>query len=222
MSTPRGPAPARRTQLSRDSVLRGAVAVADAGGLGSLTIRSLARELDVKPMSLYHYVSGKEQILDGIVDLVFGEIGVPSPDGDWRTEMYRRAHSVRLALRRHPWAVGLLESRPDPGPANLRFHEATVATLRRAGFPVATTAHANALLDSYVYGFAVQEGGLPGAGDDTAAVTESIMERFDEGQYPYLVEIATEHVLKPGYAFDDDFEFGLTLILDALAGQLPR
>ncbi|MEV8632925.1 TetR/AcrR family transcriptional regulator [Streptosporangium sp. NPDC051023] len=211
-----------RVPLSRERVLRAAVEVADAGGLGSLTIRSLARELDAKPMSVYYYVSNKEEILDGIVDLVFGEIDLPSPGGDWRSEMRLRAISARRVLGRHPWAIGLLESRATPGPATLRHHDQTIGTLRGAGFSVEMTAHACALLDSYVYGFALQEASLPFQGPDTATeVTEPIMQGFSPGEYPHLVEMATEHVLRPGYDFGDEFEFGLGAILDALAAWLP-
>jgi AcrR family transcriptional regulator len=142
--------PAGRVPLSRERVLRGAVAVADAAGIGALTMRSLATELGVKPMSLYHYVACKDEILDGIVDLVFSEIELPAADGDWRSQMRRRAVSARRALRRHPWAIGLMESRANPGPATLRHHDATLGTLRTAGFSVAMTAHAYALLDSYI------------------------------------------------------------------------
>jgi hypothetical protein len=125
-------------------------------------------------------------------------------------------------LARHPWAIGLLESRTTPGPATLRHHDAVIGTLRLAGFSVAMTAHAYALLDSYVYGFAVQEAALPFHGPDTAAdVTGQIMRRFSPGDYPHLVEMATEHVLRPGNDFGDEFEFGLNVILDALARWVP-
>jgi AcrR family transcriptional regulator len=210
----------KRAPLSRERVLRGAVAVADAGGIGALTMRSLARELGVKPMSLYYYVAGKDEILDCIVDLVFGEIDLPSPGGDWQAQMRRRAVSARRALRRHPWAIGLMESRANPGPATLRHHDATLATLREAGFSVAMTAHAYALLDSYIYGFALQEAALPFHPETVAEATEAIMQQF-AGEYPYLAEMATKHILRPGYDFGDEFEVGLTVILDALTRSIP-
>lgn len=211
------PLPRRRLPLSRERVLRCAVDLADESGIAALTIRSLARSMGTKPMSLYYYVANKDEILDGIVDMVFGEIALPSPTGDWREEMYQRAHAVRSALKRHPWAVGLLESRSSPGEANLRHHEATLGTLRAAGFSLRMTAHAYALLDSYIYGFALQEAALPFDGRDTAAeITAPIVERFSTGKYPHMMEIATEHVLKPGYDFGDEFDFGLNLILDGL------
>jgi AcrR family transcriptional regulator len=212
----------QRIPLSRERVLGCALNLADESGIGALTIRSLATSMGAKPMSLYHYVANKDEILDGIVDMVFDEIDLPSPEGEWRDEMYRRAHAVRRALKGHPWAVGLLETRASPGPATLRHHEATLATLRAAGFSVQMTAHAYALLDSYIYGAALQEAALPFHGPDAAAeVTTSIVELFSDGQYPHLVEIATEHVLKPGYDFADEFDFGLNVILDGLARSIP-
>ncbi|MFJ5957707.1 TetR/AcrR family transcriptional regulator [Paenarthrobacter sp. NPDC092416] len=212
----------QRLPLSRERVLECALDLADRSGLAALTIRSLAQNMGTKPMSLYYYVANKDEILDGIVDLVFSEIELPSAAGDWREEMHRRAHSVRASLRRHPWAVGLLENRTSPGPATLRHHDATLGTLRAAGFSVQVTAHAYALLDSYIYGFALQEAALPFEGRDTAAeITNPILERFSTGEYPHLVEIAMEHVLKPGYDFGDEFDFGLELILDGLGKSIP-
>jgi len=179
MSKPDSENHEKRVPLSRERVLRGAIAVADAAGIEALTIRSLARELGVKPMAIYYHVPNKSAILDGIVDLVFAEIELPANDGDWRSELVRRANSARRVLSRHHWAIGLMESRRSPGPATLRHHDAVIGTLRRAGFSVEMTAHAYALLDSYVYGFALQEAAMPFQGADTAAdVTEPIMQRF--------------------------------------------
>jgi AcrR family transcriptional regulator len=213
--------PRSAVPLSRERVLRAAVGVADADGLASLTIRSLAEALGVKPMSVYHHVANKDEILDGVVDLVFGEMDLPAPGGDWREEMTRRAASARRVLAGHPWAIGLLESRTAPGPATLRYHDATIGTLRRAGFSVELTAHAYVLLDSYVYGFALQEAALPFRGPDTAAeVAEPIMRGFEADAYPHLVELAAGHILRAGYDFGDEFGFGLGIILDALAVRL--
>ena len=200
--------------------MRAALAIADRGGLGGLTIRSLATELDVKPMAVYHHVAGKDEILDGIVDLVFAEIELPVPNGGWRSAIRDRAASARAVLRRHPWAIGLLESRATPGPATLRHHDAVIAALRGGGFPVALAAHAYALIDSYVYGFAVQEASLPFDEGSAPELAEGIMAGLAGGQYPYLVEMAVEHVMVPGYDFGDEFEFGLDLILDGLAARL--
>jgi AcrR family transcriptional regulator len=210
-----------RAPLSRDRVLRAAMAVADSSGIAALTIRSLAQELGVKPMSVYYHVANKDEILDGIVDLVFGEITLPKIGGDWRDEMRLRAHSAREALRRHRWAIGLLESRATPGPETLRHHDATVGTLRAAGFTVPMTAHVYALLDSYVYGFALQEAALPFEGpEQISEVAGAMLDRAGDLPLPHLTELATEHVFKPGYDFGDEFEFGLELILDALAREL--
>ena len=213
----------QRSRLSRERVLSAAVAVADAGGIASLTIRSLAEALDVKPMSVYHHVAGKEEILDGIVDIVFSEITLPAVVGDWREEMRRRATSARDVLHRHRWAIGLLESRTSPGPATLRHHDAVLGTLRTAGFPPALTAHAYALIDSYVYGFALQEASLPFEGADSVGdVAAPVMELMAAGTYPHMVEMTTSYYLQPGYDFADEFDFGLTLILDGLAAMLAR
>jgi AcrR family transcriptional regulator len=209
-----------RAPLSRERVLRGAMTVADEGGIGALTIRSLARHLGIKPMSVYYYVAGKDEILDGIVDLVFSEIGLPSADGDWRSQMRRRAISARQALRRHPWAIGLMESRSNPGPATLRHHDATLGTLRAGGFTVAMTAHAYALLDAYTYGFALQEAALPFNSETVREAAEAFTRQI-AAEYPYLAEMAAEHVSRPGYDFGDEFEIGLTHILDALASSIP-
>jgi AcrR family transcriptional regulator len=213
----------KRLPLSRERVLQSAVGIADTAGIGSLTIRSLAQRLGVKPMSIYYYVRNKSAILDGIVDLVFSEIELPAVGGDWRSELVRRANSTRQVLSRHHWAIGLMESRKSPGPATLRHHDAVLGTLRAAGFTVEMTAHAYALLDSYVYGFALQEAALPFQGTSTTAdVTEPIMERFNTDQYPHLVEMATEYILQPGYDFGDEFHVGVGVILDALSRWLPE
>jgi AcrR family transcriptional regulator len=212
----------RRIPLTRERVLQGAIAIADTAGIAALTIRSLAQQLGVKPMAIYYHVANKDEILDGIVDLVFAEIELPKADRDWRSELVRRASSARRVLSRHHWAIGLMESRKSPGPATLRHHDAVLGTLRRAGFTIEMTAHAYALLDSYVYGFALQEAALPFKGPDTAAeVAEPMMQQFPADTYPHLVEMATEFILQPGYDFGDEFEFGLDVILDALTRSIP-
>ena len=215
--------PAERVPLSRERVLRGAVEVADAAGVGALTIRSLAQHLGVKPMSLYYYVANKDAILDGIVDLVFSEIDLPRPGDGWRPEMRRRAISARSVLGRHPWAIEILQSRTAPGSGTLRHHNAVIGTLREAGFTVELTAHAFALLDSYIYGFALSEASLPINGPETVTeVAEKMMMQYLAVDYPYLAEFSVKHVLKPGYDFGSEFEFGLDLILDGLARSIPE
>lgn len=218
MPTKKAANPAVR--LTREKVLGAACDLADREGISALSIRALAVELGAKPMSLYYYVANKEEILDGLVDIVFAEIRTPEPSKGWKAEMRRRALSAREALHRHPWAVGLLESRKSPGPATLTHHEATLATLRGAGFTIQQTAHAYSLIDSYIYGFALQEAALPLAGDDIGSRARSISEHFASGQYPHMVEIATEVVLQPGYDYGNEFVYGLDLILDGLERSL--
>ena len=207
-----------RTPLTSERVLESAVALADREGVESLSMRRLARELGVEAMSLYHHVpGGKQALLDGMVDLVFGEIEPPAADGDWKAAMRRRAVSAREVLARHPWAINLMESRRTPGPANLRHHDAVIGCLRQAGFPVALTAHAYSLLDAYIYGFAVQEASLPfDTPEETAELASEMMEAFPVDAYPHLTEFAVQHVLQPGYDYGDEYQFGLELILDGL------
>jgi AcrR family transcriptional regulator len=217
MTTRTDPNAEPRTPLSRQRVLRAAVALADRGGVGSLSMRKLAQELGVEAMSLYHHVANKDDILDGIVDVVFGEIDLPSADADWRAAMRQRAVSARQALRRHPWATALMESRSTPGPANLRHHDAVLGILRNAGFSVELAAHAYSLLDAYIYGFALQETSLPfSTPEETAEVAQTIMAQFPAEELPHLTEIAVEHVLQPGYDYGNEYAFGLDLILDGL------
>ena len=207
----------RRAPLSRGQVLDAAVAVADQGGIEAVSMRKLGQALGVEAMSLYNHVASKSDLLDGMVDVVFSEIGLPSSDVGWRSAMRRRAISVRKALGRHRWAIGLMESRRSPGPATLRHHDAVLGCLRAAGFSTQLTAHAYSLLDSYIYGFALQEASLPfGTAEETAQVTQEIAGRMPADEYPHLTELAVEHVLQPGYDYGDEFEAGLDLILDAL------
>ncbi|MFF7469768.1 TetR/AcrR family transcriptional regulator C-terminal domain-containing protein [Streptomyces sp. NPDC008092] len=206
-----------REPLTRQRVLTAAVEIADAGGLGTLSMRRLGEAVGVEAMSLYNHVAHKEDLLDGMVDLVFGEVDLPTPGDDWRQAMRQRAFSMRQVLSRHRWAIGLMESRSAPGPATLRHHDAVLGCLRRGGFSLALTAHAVSVLDSYIYGFAQQEKTLPfDTPEQTAELAESIMSGFGDGEYPYLTEIATAHVMRPGYAYGDEFAFGLDLVLDGL------
>ena len=206
-----------RKPLSTSRVLAGAIGLADKIGIESFTIRRLATELDVKPMTIYHHVANKEAILDGMIDIVFSEIDEPPTDTDWKTAMRQRALSARAALARHRWATPLMESRTAPGAVTLRHHDAVIGCFRRGGFSIAMTAHAYALIDSYIYGFALQEANLPATGgEEMADLAETILEPLPAGEFPYLMELTAEHVLQPGYDFGDEFEFGLDLILDGL------
>lgn len=215
------PAAPVRTPLNRDRVLRVAVTFADEHGLAALSMRKLGEALGVEAMSLYNHVANKHDLLDGMIDTVFGEIELPERDGDWRTAMRTRGLSMRAALRRHRWAIGLMESRTTPGPATLRHHDAVIGSLRAGGFSVAMTAHAFSALDSYIYGFALQEATLPfESAEETVELATAIMDGFSPDEYPHLTELTVEHVLQPGYDYGDEFAFGLDLILDGLAAQL--
>jgi AcrR family transcriptional regulator len=207
----------RRTPLTRERVLQTAVRRADEGGIESLSMRKLGQELGVEAMALYHHFANKDDLIDGMVDLVFSEIELPPSTPNWRTAMRQRAMAVRGALLRHRWAVGLMESRRRPGPANLRHHDAVIGSLRAGGFDIGMTAHAYSLLDSYIYGFALTKMNLPfETSDDVADVAQSMLEPFPPAEYPHMVEILTDHVMKPGYDYGDEFEYGLDLILDGL------
>jgi AcrR family transcriptional regulator len=217
VATRTNPEPARRTPLTRERVLRAAVDLADKGGVASLSMRKLAQELGVEAMSLYRHVRNKGDIIDGMVDFVFGEIGLPSSGADWQTAMRQRAVSARDVLARHSWAIGLMESRRTPGPATLQHHDAVLRCLREAGFSIALAAHAYSALDSYIYGFALQQASLPfTTSEETVQLADSIFRQFPVDAYPHLTELTVEHVLQPGYDYADEFKFGLELILDGL------
>jgi AcrR family transcriptional regulator len=206
-----------RTPLTRERVIRVAVQRADAGGLAALTMRKLGRELEVEAMALYYHFASKSDLVDAMVDAVFGEIELPRPDDAWRTAMRQRAISVREAMARHRWAIGLMESRANPGPASLLHHDAVIGNLRASGFDMAMAAHAYSLLDSYIYGFALTKMSLPfEATDDVADVARGMLEPFPVDAYPNLVAFITEHAMKPGYDLEDEFEYGLDVILDAI------
>jgi AcrR family transcriptional regulator len=206
-----------RVPLSRERVFQAAVALADERGFESLTMRALGEELGVEAMSLYHHVANKDELLDGMVDVVFSEIELPTTDVDWKTAMRRRAISTREALARHRWAVGLLQSSTSPGPASLRLVNAVLGCLREAGFSVEDAVHAYSAQDAYIYGFALQEKTLPvDTPGELAEAAETMRRRFSADEYPHLAETITERVTKSGYDFADEFEFGLDLILDGL------
>lgn len=209
-----------RAPLSRERVLQTAFQLADQGGLGSLSMRKLGQELGVEAMAMYYYFANRDEIVDGIVDLVFAEIDLPSSDGDWRAAMRRRSISLRDVLLRHRWAIGLMESRRNGGPANLRHHDAVIACLRAGGMDIAMTAHAYSLLDSYVYGFALTKLTLPfQTPDEVAEVAAGMRQAADLDAYPHLVEMIG-HAMQPGYDYLDEFEYGLDVILDGLERDL--
>ncbi|MGA8048145.1 MAG: TetR/AcrR family transcriptional regulator [Dermatophilaceae bacterium] len=217
---PRSP---RAQALSREAIVRAAVELADAEGLSAMSMRAVAKRLDVEAMSLYNHVRNKDDMLDGMVDLVFGEFHSPAVGADWMTEMRERSRSGRRVMTRHPWAVGLMDSRRNSGFATLLHHDAVIGCLREAGFSLALTGHAFAVLDAHLYGFVVQEQGLPFSGEeDLADLAAQMLEQLPEGQLTHFKEFTLEHALRPGYDFGDEFDIGLELILEGLARRLAQ
>jgi AcrR family transcriptional regulator len=221
---PRSP----RGRLSKERVFRAAVDLADREGLESCAMRRLADELDVGVMSLYYYVSSKDELIRAMIDIVFAEIELPPDDVDWKTAMRRRALSTRETLNRHRWAVGLMESQEMPGPASIRLHDAVLGCLREAGFSIEMTIQAYSVIDAYIYGFALQEKTVPfDSAEDAAAVAQEQVRQLEAqeqeqelaalaDEYPYIAEVVAGHVAKVGYDFGYAFEYVLDLILDAL------
>jgi AcrR family transcriptional regulator len=217
MAAQDAPSAEARVRLTRERVLRAAIDLADKGGVAALSMRKLGQELGVEAMSLYNHLANKVALLDGMVDLVFAEIGLPPQGPDWKAAMRQRGIAAGAVLARHPWAIGLTASRRTPGPATLRHHDAVLGCLRAAGFSIALAAHAHSVLDSYIYGFALQQAGLPfTTPEEAVAVAEGIVRQIPADAYPHLTEMMTQHALRPGYAYADEFVFGLALILDGL------
>ncbi len=215
----------RRAPLRREQVLHAAVALADEHGSEGLTMRKLAKELGVEAMSLYNHVANKVDLLDGMVDLVFGEVEVPAAGGDWKAELRKRAMSTRAALERHPWAIGEMEGRTNHGPANLRVHDAVLGCLRAAGFSVEMTVHAYSVQDAYIYGFALQQRDMASrTPQDFAAEAGRQMREYATAlaDFPNLVEVVGGHIAEAGYDYDAEFRFGLDVILDRLEQLLPE
>jgi AcrR family transcriptional regulator len=217
-----------RIPLSRERVVAAAVALADEKGAAGITMRALAGRVGVEAMSLYNHVAGREDILDGMVDAVFGEIDLPGvgAGGDWVAAMRARAGSARTVLRRHPWAVGLMDSRSRPGPSTLRHHDAVLGALRAGGFSPTLAARAISVIDSYVYGFVLQELSLPFTNSaELDEVVGDLLRDLPSGDYPHLTEVAAAYAARPDHDGDAEFEFGLALILEALqpdeAGRAP-
>jgi AcrR family transcriptional regulator len=202
--------------LTRDRIVAAAVEVADAGGFAAFSMRSLAEKLATAPMSLYRHVAHKEDLLDAMVDVVFAEAEVPTGQQEWKAEMRARAVATRAALSRHRWANGLMESRTSPGPANARYHNAFMGCLREAGFPFRQAVHAYNAVQSYTYGFCLQEMhlGFETAEESVELAAETLGDHAEE--YPYIAEVAAEFAKSGGYDYDEEFEIALDLILDAI------
>ncbi len=212
----------RRKPLSKEMVLRAAVALADEGGIESLSMRKLARAVGVEAMSLYNHVANKDEILDGIVDLIVGEIDMPTDGVDWKTAMRQRAISAHEVLLRHPWASVLIESRTTPSPVRLRYCDTAIGTLREGGFPTALAFHAFLTMDSYIYGFILQELSWPFDMEEMPAVVATLSPQIPADEFPHIAEMMG-FIMESGAASAggdsvsaSEFEFGLDLILDGL------
>jgi AcrR family transcriptional regulator len=204
-----------RQPLTKERILRAAVDVADRDGLGALTMRRLGKDLGFEAMAIYKHVANKEEILEGMLELVIGRIEIPEEGANWKDAMRRRAVSAREVLTRHSWAIGLLEAGTATGPTSLRYFNAILGNLRSAGFPMEDAAHAFSLLDSYVYGQVIQEISMSFATSEEAETARSPVDQTTIDDYPHLAAMY-EHALTHRYSFDDEFEFGLDLILDGL------
>jgi AcrR family transcriptional regulator len=210
-----------RQALTRQRVVQAAIEQADTAGLEALTMRHLAKALNTAPMALYRHVSSRDDLIDAMIDVVFSEIALPLGGAGWKQAMRERALSLRNVLSRHRWAIGLMESRRHPGPANLRHHDAVIGKLRAAGFDVAMVAHAYSLLDGYIYGFALTRMNMPlDTPAEVDAMAHDMFEPFPANEYPNLTEFVTDHVLKPGYDYAEEFEYGLEVILNGLEQAL--
>jgi AcrR family transcriptional regulator len=205
-----------RDTLNRERVVRAAMDLADESGIESVTMRELGRRLGVEAASLYNHVAGKDDLLDGMVDLVVAEIDLPSGDVGWQDAMRRRAVSAREVFERHRWAAGLIDSRGRSGPSSLAYADRVLCTLLRAGFSPRLAASAFLALDSYIYGFERQRSNIaPLEDEDAAEVAQEVLAAIPEGAYPSLARVAMQYAEEP---YDDDaaFDFGLNLILDGL------
>ena len=208
-----------RTPLTRERVLRAAVALADRDGIDSLIMRNLAQALDVVPMALYRHVANKEELLDGLVDVVIAEIEPPLTDADWKTTIRERILSARRALLRHPWASRLMESRKAPTPVVLDYMDSMIGLFRTGGFSLDLTHHAMHAMGSRMFGF-TQE--IFNDTTDVDPAAEAEMWSGMAGTYPYIFEIFTSishddaSTVGPGCDDQFEFEFALDLMLDGL------
>lgn len=206
---------AGRPPLSAERVVGAAMALADASGLKALSMRKIGQALGVEAMSLYAHVANKGAILDGMIDHVLGTIDVPAVDAPWKAAMRRRASSARDAMMRHPWAISLVESRTNLGPAGMRYYDSIIGCMRQSGFSIELAAHAFSAIDSYIYGFVLQQVKMPfETTEELEAIADDVLATLPADEYPHFTEMIVEHVMQPGYDYGDEFEFGLEVLLD--------
>jgi AcrR family transcriptional regulator len=206
----------RHVPLSRTTIVAAAVAVADRDGLEKVSMRRLGDQLGVEAMSLYNHVPSKAALLDAMVDTVLGEITVPT-DGDWRTGLHGRCVGQRRVFHAHRWALGVVESRRNPGLPNLRHHDAVLGYLRGTGFSTRAAGHVYSMLDAYVMGFVLQEQQLPFDSASAPEVAESMLAAHPPAELPHLEAYYREVVSAGDYDYADEFDVGLDLVLDAVA-----
>ena len=204
-----------RPPLSRERVLAAAVRLADEKGIEALSMRNLAAALGVEAMSLYKHVAHKDELLDGITDLVVAEIAVPEIGGDWRAEIKKRATSAHEVLLRHPWATMLIGSRVNVGPAMLRYVNATLGCLREAGFSFELADRAWNAIDSHIYGFTLLQLNFPLEVSEYASAASQFLFMLPVEKYPYMRAL-TELVIEGEHRGIQDFQFGLEMLLDGL------
>lgn len=218
-SEPQRRAPRTRTPLSRERIIAAAMQVADDGGLAAVSMRNVAKALGAEAMSLYHHVAGKDELLDLLADAAFDQIPLYEIGTPWRAAMTSRAHAMRAVLTAHPWALGLLESRTNPGQAVMRHHDRVLGLLRKGGFGLVLAAHAYSVLDAYIYGFVLTELSLPFTPDVGADAFAEGLE-LPAAEYPHLAEMLEQMVVGHGYDYGDEFGYGLDLVLDQLELRL--
>ena len=216
MPSQAGPGAAPRVPLSRDRVLRAAITLADQGGIKALTMRKLAQELAVEAMSLYYYVANKDDLLDGIVDLVVREMELPADGGDWKAAIRKNAISTHKVLLRHPWACSLMLSSTGVSPARLRWMDSILRCLREAGFSAELTHHAYHALDSHITGFTLWVLSFPFDSKELANIGATFLRELPDDEYPYLAEHIEWHLTESSDHNEGEFAFGLDLILDGL------
>ncbi|SME94903.1 TetR/AcrR family transcriptional regulator C-terminal domain-containing protein [Pseudobacteriovorax antillogorgiicola] len=211
-----------RHSVSREGILQHAIEIANEEGLPKVSMRRIASYFGVEAMSLYHHIQSKDEILNGMVDQILGQV---SFDGEapWQDSMRQRAESTRQVLIKNPWALGILESRPQPGPETLAYHDKVLGVLFRHGFSLALAAHTFSALDAYTYGFIMQEQALPFDNpEDLEIIAASILASFPKGAYPHLKRLTLDYILKPEYSYDKEFLYGLSLILDTLEARRKK
>ncbi len=217
MATQPDPRAEARIPLSRERVLRAAIALADGGGIESLSMRKLGQELGVEAMSLYNHVANKDDIEDGIVEIVLGEIEVPSDGADWKTALRQTAISSHEVFVQHRWACSLLMRRPRVSPTRMHWMEAVLRTLREAGFSADMTHHAYHALDSHITGFTLWQVSMPfETKEELVDLAEDFLREIPADEYPYVIEHAEQHIAPASPDGKTEFEFGLELILDGL------